>query len=195
MTESDPTGRPKGAAGEHDRKQSPMAVAINATERGDYAGALKLFKLIYDSPGRSIDEAPPTGLSYYGLCIVEVEGVSKRAIELAERARKEQFYDAHHWGNLVRIYIRSGSRRRAVAVLEDGLRRMKDDPYLLKVRDEIGYRRPSALRFLHRDNPVNVLFGKNPDLLNPSMAVKTITSVVFLILLFAITFYFLIRNF
>lgn len=172
--------------------QKALNVAIAAAERGDFSGAHELFRLIYERP--SADQLPATGLSYYGRCILRTGGRSRRAIELAEQARKREFYDSRHWANLVRIYIETGSRRRAVSTLEDGLKRMPRDRTLLRVRDEIGYRKPPPLRFLHRDNPINVFFGKRPHLLHPSKTVKIAVVVTWFLLLMAGTFYVLLEN-
>lgn len=172
--------------------QKAISVAIDATRRGDYKGALKLFRLIYDD--KSQGNVPATGLSYYGVCLLKVERKTKQAIELAETAREREFYDAHHWANLAFIYLDSGSRRRAVTVLHDGLERMPKDPTLLQVREQIGYRRGSVIKFLHRDNPVNVFLGKRPHLLTPTKSVKIAIAIVWFIALMAITFYFLAKN-
>ncbi|MDX1584029.1 MAG: hypothetical protein R3338_10570, partial [Thermoanaerobaculia bacterium] len=152
MSPNLPTAQPGGDV------QKAISVAIDATDRGDYRGALKLFNLIYED--KDPRTAPPKGLSYYGLCILKAERRKKEAIQLGEIAREREFYDSHHWANLVRIYLGSGSRRRAVAVLQEGLDRMPKDPVLLAVREEIGYRKGPAIGFLHRDNPINIFLGK-----------------------------------
>ncbi len=165
--------------------------AISATERGDYEGALKLFRLVQKNTAKEI---PARGLSYYGLCLVKVERQTKQAIELAEAARSVEFFDARHWANLVRIYLAGGSRRRAITILHEGLQKMPNDPVLMKLRNEIGYRNPSPIRFLHRDNFLNVYFGKRRHLLHPSRTTKIVVGVIWFIALIAITLYFLYRS-
>lgn len=172
--------------------QQAIGVAIAATERRDYKGAHALFKLIYDAPGA--DSVPVTGLSFYGLCVLKVERKAGRAIELADTARAKEFYDSRHWANLARIYLESGSRRRAVSTLAAGLKQMPGDQTLLKFRDEIGYRQGPPIGFLHRDNPLNVFFGKRPDILHPPQWVKIAIAIVWFIALMALTFYFLMKN-
>lgn len=165
--------------------------AINATERGDYSGALQLFRLVQKNTGRDV---PVRALSYYGLCLVKAEKQTKQGIELAETARTQEFFESRHWANLVRIYLAGGSRRRAVTILQEGLQKMPNDPTLMKLRTEIGYRSSSPFPFLHRDNILNVYFGKRRHLLHPSRTTKIVVGVLWFLALMAATLYFLFQN-
>ena len=44
--------------------------------------------------------------------------------------------------------------------LDDSLRKLRNDPELLRVRREIGYRQSPQLSFLPRTNPINKLFSR-----------------------------------
>jgi len=135
-----------------------MTLGIAATERGEYAAALQILQSVY----RSVPpEEMPQGLSSYGLCLARVEGKRKMGAELCQQATKLQFYEGRHWANLVRIYITAKNRRKAVETLEDSLRRMRNDPALLRVRKEIGYRQSPSLPFLSRTNPINKLYSRS----------------------------------
>jgi tetratricopeptide (TPR) repeat protein len=137
-----------------------IAQAVNAgiaaTDRGDYEGALRVFAAVYKSVPH---DKMPDGLSAYGLCVARVEKKTKMGISLCEKAMSLQFYEGKHWANLVRLYISAKSRKKAVDILEKGLKKMPHDQALLRVREEIGYRQSPELTFLPRRNPINKFFS------------------------------------
>src|SRR5689334_3296867 len=121
--------------------------AIDLTARGHYNAALPIFTTVYK---HIAPEKYPQGLSSYGLCLSRIERKHKDGVELCERAMTVQPGETLHRANLVRLYAAANNRRKAVETLEKGLRRVCPDAKLLKVRDEIGYRRAPSLRFLRR---------------------------------------------
>lgn len=134
-----------------------LSVGIAATERGEFDNALRLLSAVYTSVPA---EKMPQGLSSYGLCLARVEGKRKLGAELCQKAIQLQSYDGRHHANLVRIYITAKNRKKAVDVLDDSLRRLRNDPELLRVRKEIGYRQSPQIRFLSRTNPINKLYSR-----------------------------------
>jgi tetratricopeptide (TPR) repeat protein len=134
-----------------------LMMGIAATDRGEYAAALQLLNAVYKA---APPEKLPRGLSSYGLCLANVERKHKQGVLLCEQAMKLEFYEGKHWANLVRLYIVGKSRRKAVETLETGLTKLPNDPALLRVRQEIGYRQAPTLRFLSRRNPLNKLFSR-----------------------------------
>jgi tetratricopeptide (TPR) repeat protein len=134
-----------------------ITLGIAATERGEYDAGMQLLGHAY----RVIKPAQyPKGLSSYGLCLAKAAGKNRAGAELCEEALKLQFYEGRHWANLVRVYIAAKNRRKAVEALESGLKRTRNDPALLNVREEIGYRKAPYLRFLGRTNPLNRLYSR-----------------------------------
>lgn len=129
---------------------------IDATQRGDYSAALRVFNAVYGSAGSSI----PTGLSYYGLCLARGEKRFNAAIKACQSAIDQEFYDANHYVNLIRVYLAAGSRKKAVEVLEKALARMPKDADILAIREEMGYRSQTVFPSLHRDNVLNLVGGK-----------------------------------
>ena len=81
------------------------------------------------------------------------------AADLCHKAIQLQSYEGRHWANLVRVYIVAKNRRKAVETLDDSMRKLRNDPELLRVRQEIGYRQAPMLTFLPRQNPINKWFG------------------------------------
>lgn len=134
-----------------------LAVGVAAAERGDYDGALKLLSHLY----RLVPpDKFPEGLSAYGLCVAKVEKKNKAGAEFCQQAIKLQPFEGKHWANLVRVYIAGKNRRKAVEVLESGLKKMRNDVALLQVRDEIKYRQAPYFRFLRRQHPLNKLYSR-----------------------------------
>jgi tetratricopeptide (TPR) repeat protein len=131
-------------------------VGIAATDRGDYQGALKIFSAVYTNVQA---DKMPDGLSAYGLCLARVEGKRKMAADLCQKAIKLQSYEGKHWANLVRVYIVAKNRKKAVETLDDSFRKLRNDPELIRVRQEIGYRQSPMLTFLPRQNPINKFFS------------------------------------
>ena len=130
---------------------------IDLTARGHFAAALPIFATVYKHVA---PEKYPQGLSSYGLCLSRMERKNKVGVELCERAMALQPAEALHRANLVRLYAAANSRRKAVEVLEKGLRRVRPDAKLLLVRDEIGYRQAPSLRFLRRTHPLNRFYSR-----------------------------------
>jgi hypothetical protein len=134
-----------------------LNVGIAATDRGEYANALRLLSAVYT---RVPPEKMPQGLSSYGLCLARVEGKRKMGADLCQKAIELQAFEGKHHANLVRIYVVAKNRRKAVDTLDDSLRKLRNDPELLRVRQEIGYRQAPQLSFLSRTNPINKLFSR-----------------------------------
>jgi hypothetical protein len=130
---------------------------VDLTARGDYAGALPILTAVYKTVP---PEQYPYGLSAYGLCLSKVEHKNKLGADLCEKAMKLQSFEGLHWANLVRLYVGVQNRRKAVDVLESGLKRHPKDSKLLKVRDEIGYRKTPYLHFLPRTHPLNKAYSR-----------------------------------
>lgn len=135
-----------------------LRLGIAAAERGEYDSALLLLKNVYQlvPPDKF-----PQGLSYYGLCLAHVEHQNKAGAEFCKKAIDLQVYEGRHWANMVRVYVAAKNRRKAVEILERGLKNLKDDAALLRVREEIGYRRARSLKFLHRRHPVNKIYSRH----------------------------------
>ncbi len=105
-------------------------------------------------------KVPPSALSYYGLCLAMEKGRIKEASEYCELALEHEFFNPEHYANMGQVWIKAGYRRKAVDALERGLAVEPTNPRLRKLRESIGVRKPPVIRFLHRDNPVNVSLGK-----------------------------------
>ena len=145
---------------------------IAASERGEYAAALPLLEAVYKIAPH---EKLPLGLSSYGLCLAQVQKQQKIGLQLCQKAIELQSNEGMHWANLVRAYIVGKNRRKAVETLHSGLEKLGDNPALLRVRREIGFRRAPSLSFLPRQHPLNRFFsrtaGRLQNLIRPRQRV------------------------
>ena len=162
-----------------------LTVGISATVRGEYANALRILSVVYT---KVPPDQMPQGLSSYGLCLARVEGKRKLGADLCQKAIQLQSYEGRHRANLVRIYITAKNRKKAVETLDDSMRKLRNDPQLLRVRAEIGYRKSPQLSFLSRKNPINKLFGRYAHTLKGrgKIILIAITSLLYAAIIFGI---------
>lgn len=129
---------------------------IRLVRVGDYKNGLAALSEAYSRSG----EKSPDGLSYYGLCLAIVEKKYKSAVELCKKAIEMQFYRADHYKNLTLVYLTTDHRKKAIEVMEKGLKINPEDEGLIKLRKEIGVRARPPIPFLSRSNPLNELLGR-----------------------------------
>jgi hypothetical protein len=182
--------------------QHAVKAALAAVDRGDHAGALKVFKAIYDDPNIN---APADGLSSYGLCLAIVENQTKKGIDLCRAAITTQFYDSRHFVNLVNLHLRKGNRSAAVETVKEALGRMPKDAAILALKEKLGIREAPPIRFLSHDNPLNRMFarGRSAGKKGPGNGLKLggihpvagiIIATVFFAVVFGGTFYVLYQK-
>lgn len=139
-----------------------IQIAIDAVHRDEYLRALTIFSEAYGELGEAAlrDPRAAEGLSYFGLCAALVEKTYKHAIDLCRKAIELQFYHAPHYMNLSRVYAAAGNRKKAIEILDDGLKVAPDDERLVARRHELGLRARPVVPFLPRDSGINVALGR-----------------------------------
>ena len=136
--------------------------AVMLTRNEEYLAALTEFMDIYggeEPPTMLMTSKTATGLSWFGVALALVQKKFKPAIDLCKKAIELQFYSADHQGNLARVYLAAGNRKKALEAVETGLKMHPEDEYLLSVRKSLGVRARPPVPFLHRSNPINVSLG------------------------------------
>lgn len=108
---------------------------------------------------------PGVALSYLGYGMASQRRQIRDGRELCRRAAASDFYQPDVLYNLARVEHLANNRREAVKALEAGLELDPDHAGMLKMKKEIGIRRKPVLRFLSRNNFVNVLLGRIRHLL------------------------------
>jgi hypothetical protein len=134
--------------------------AIAATERGDYKGAMAIFKALY----RDTAAKPPSAAkSFYGLCLALAANQTTLGVALCRAAISEQPNNSRHYGNLVRLHLGKLDTKAAAEVLEEALAQFPKDALLLQMRDQMGLGVPPPIRSLRRDHILNRLLLAQKD--------------------------------
>lgn len=129
---------------------------IALVEKEDYQQGYQILSGIY-----TVDSDDPVdGLSHFGVCLALLHRKHKEALRLCHRAIDIQFYNSVHYSNTTKVYLNAGNRRKAVAVLDQGLLRLPKDQVLTNLRERIGWRRSNPIPFMHRDAALNVYLGR-----------------------------------
>jgi hypothetical protein len=136
--------------------------ALVAYRKGRHREALALadaaWKLTKQVPGAPT-HAAVVG-SWLGFLMATVDSRLRDGLKLCREAADVVFWEPRVFDHLARLEIQAGSRQRALAAVRRGLKLSPDDRDLQSVRRWLGVRRRPPIRFLHRDNPLNRLFGK-----------------------------------
>lgn len=147
-----------------DVTNDPIEAAIREAEGGNYRAAAPILAAAIEGTERAHSYRElASAISYYGLCVAEIDHDLRKAIELCERAVSLQPNDARHHANLARVFMMAGNRRKALATLDRGIRRLPSDEWLEQIRDSFGYRLPPVLSFIPRRHPLNRFLGRVRD--------------------------------
>lgn len=104
--------------------------------------------------------AVPAGiLASYSLSLGHTRSL-KEALDFCLKALASDRRNAYIYWSLAQLYILADSRKKAIDVVEAGLRMTPDHMGLLKLREELGVRQEPPIKFLSRKNTVNVRLGK-----------------------------------
>lgn len=102
----------------------------------------------------------PTAMSYYAVCLANVEGNYDKAISLCLMAAEKEFYNPEIYLNLGKIFLLNGQKSVAVRAFRKGLKFDNCHFDILKEMKKLGVRRKPIVGFLPRQNPVNRLLGR-----------------------------------
>lgn len=127
---------------------------IRLTKEGRFSEALKIFDQDLSFTHN------PAAMSFYALCLAEVEGNYERAISLCLMAAEKEFYNPEIYLNLGRIFLMNGQKSVAVKAFKKGLRFDGTHTGLMGELKKLGLRRRPVFSFLSRTNALNRLFGR-----------------------------------
>lgn len=125
---------------------------------GDWRTGLdRLTRLAQLAEGQ--EPLPSLFYSYLGVAMARCEGRKQEGLELCRYAVKLAPAEPENRLNLARLYLLLRNRRQAVKQLHVGLRLDPSDRRLRSFQERIGRRRPVPIRFLSRDNFLNIWIG------------------------------------
>ena len=100
----------------------------------------------------------PLVLSAYAICMAEVKGASKSAVNLCHEAIKKDPKNPEHYYRQGRILILAGRKKDSIWVLRMGLRHGRHKG-IIDTLGSLGIRRAPPLDFLSRSNLLNRCLG------------------------------------
>jgi Flp pilus assembly protein TadD len=105
----------------------------------------------------------PECLSFLGYCIAKERGQACKGLTLCREAIDEQPENPVHYLNMAKIHLLGRKLTEALDALRQGAS-FGPNEEISQMLEAIGTRKPPAISFLHRDNPINkylgVLLGK-----------------------------------
>ena len=125
---------------------------LKALDQGDTLTALGFFEKAVQG------EDKPAYCCYLALCIAKERGQFQLAVTLCEKAKAREPHNPLHYLNLGKVYLYAGKRDDAIRTFREGLSRGKDQAIIDEL-DKLGTRKPPAISFLKRSNPVNRFLG------------------------------------
>lgn len=141
-----------------DELRLDLEVGLEHCRAGNWDSGLSYLRRVGDRV-RSGERLPSVFYSCLGHGIALREGRTREGLALCEHAVRQEFFVGENYANLARVWLLLGRKRRAVEVVEKGLRVEGSCTALLILRHELGCRRPPPLRFLPRRHPLNRVLG------------------------------------
>ena len=119
---------------------------------------------------RALEANPsdPRFLSCLGLCKAMVNRRSNEALELCEKALAFGAYGDFFYCNLGKVHLLRGSKQKAYAAFQAGLKTNSRNKDILQALHEMGIRRKPLVSFLPRGHFVNRFAGRMRNMMRRS---------------------------
>jgi len=133
---------------------------LTLLKEGNYRKASEYFgKAAHLDHSQDLFEREAKYLSYYGLCLALGEDRVADGLDLCQRAIKENVLQPDFYLNLGKVYLKKGSKRKAVKAFHQGLELDKDNEQIKSELEQLGTRKESFFSFLPRSHPLNKYMG------------------------------------
>ncbi len=132
---------------------------ISLCRRGDWIEGMDVLGWVAERDHPSA-KLPALFYSYLGFGLARCHGRPKEGLPLCEHAAEVDFCRGETYYNLARVYLLMNRRASAIRTILRGLRADRRNPYLNKLRRQLGRRRRAVVPFLQRSNPVNITLGR-----------------------------------
>jgi tetratricopeptide (TPR) repeat protein len=97
--------------------------------------------------------------SYLAYCLAKGQGRMHSAAKICRESIKREPGNSIHYLILGRILLLSGDKGKAIDAFRQGLR-TSPNPLIIEELKKLGLRRPSVIKSLKRNHPVNRVLGK-----------------------------------
>lgn len=143
---------------ESDRRTLALE-GIDYCRRGRWAEGLQRLGRVAAAEGTKGD-LPSEFYAYLGYGLARFKHRAREGLRLCEYAIRQEFFRVDNYAMLARTALLANNRRKAVNAVERGLAIDHQDQGLLKLRRELGVRRPPVISVLRRDHTVNRILGR-----------------------------------
>ena len=141
--------------------EASFAKGIDALTNGRGREALALFEAAIELDKKNGQGHPqPRYFSFYGLCLAFERKKLSAGIRCCREAMSREFYNPDLCCNLGRLLFLGGRRGEAYQVLIKGYRLQPNHAGIKDALEKMGRRRQPIVKFLGRNNPLNVMLGK-----------------------------------
>jgi tetratricopeptide (TPR) repeat protein len=129
---------------------------VLCVEKGEFEQAWRIFSShLQQEPNSAIS------ISYLGMLMALKGGQLYEGLEKCLEAAKRDPHEALIYLNLSRCYLAAGDRYQAIRAIHKGLKmKSPHQGILVNYYKAMGMRRKPVLRFLNRNNPLNVMLGR-----------------------------------
>jgi dihydrofolate reductase len=129
-------------------------------KRGNYQKAGECFgEAIRIDRSQKLFEKEPKYLSYYGLCLALGADKVSEGLNFCQQAIKENVFQPDFYLNLGKVYLKKGSKRKAVKAFNQGLELDKDNEQIKNEIKQLGERKEPFFPSLPRSHPFNKYLG------------------------------------
>jgi len=144
------------------RAESTFQRGMDLMHRGQSREALAFLRAAVDlDDGRARNYSGQARYeSYYGLCLAQSPSRLHEALKHCRKAAQMEAYRADVWLNLGRVALAAGRRGEAYRAFERGRSIDPTHRGIAKELRRLGMRRSPFVRFLPRQNPINVFLGR-----------------------------------
>lgn len=97
--------------------------------------------------------------SYLAYCLAKEEGSMHSAAKICHESIKREPNSSLHYLILGRILLMSGEKNKAIKTFRQGLK-TSPNPAIINELKKLGLRRPTVLKNLKRNHPINRVLGK-----------------------------------
>lgn len=133
---------------------------LNLMKAGNYREASECFdEAIRIDRSQDLFEKKAKYLSYYGLCLALGEGKVDEGLSFCKKAIGEIFFQPDFYLNLGKVYLKKGSREKAIMAFRQGLQFDNGNKQIISKLEQLGTRRQPFFFFLPRNHPFNKYLG------------------------------------
>ncbi len=133
--------------------------AVSQCRAGNWQKGFPVLRhLLYQNA--NLNSMPGIFYAFLGYGLASRERQYKVGLDLCKTGVRMSEFEGETHLYLARTYMLLGSKKQAISALDRGLRVNPNNPWLLQMRQEFGWRRPPLVHSLSRNHVVNRAFGE-----------------------------------